>query len=145
LEDELKSFRDLIAWQKAMTLAEGVYAVTAEFPREERFGLISQMRRCAVSVASNIAEGHGRLTKKEWQHFLAQARGSAYELQTQVDLATRLAFAGPSSLSGLQNSAEEVGRIINGLLASTRSISARKPTDESPDDVATNRGARTKT
>jgi hypothetical protein len=62
------TYRDLIAWQKAMNLAQDVYAITATFPVDERYGLISQMRRCAVSITSDIAEGHGRLTTRDWQH-----------------------------------------------------------------------------
>jgi four helix bundle protein len=80
-----KRFRDLIAWQKAMSAAQDVYRITEAFPKSEQFGLTAQMRRAAVSVPSNIAEGHGRLTDKGFKVFLAQARGSAYELETQLD------------------------------------------------------------
>jgi four helix bundle protein len=120
------TYRDLIAWQKAMDLAQEVYAITSAFPIEERYGLISQMRRCAVSIASDIAEGHGRLTTRDWQHFLSQARGSTHELETQFILSRRLKFGDQSRLDrGLQD-AEEVGRIINGLLNSTATRSDRK-------------------
>ena len=103
-----------------MELAERIYRTTADFPREERFGLISQLRRCAVSVPSNIAEGHGRLTTGEWRQFLGQARGSVLELQTQLMLSVRLGFADATALKADLRLSEEVGRIINGLLASLR-------------------------
>jgi four helix bundle protein len=115
------SFYKLIAWQKAMDLAEHIYKTTGAFPREERFGLMSQLRKCAVSVPSNIAEGHGRLTVGEWRHFLGQARGSVLEMQTQLVLAKRLRFADATALDADLQLSEEVGRIINGLLASARS------------------------
>ena|SRR6185312_16725328 len=78
------SYRDLIVWQKATAMVTDIYRSTQHFPREEMFGLTSQLRRSAVSVASNIAEGQGRLSKGEFRHFLGQARGSLIELETQV-------------------------------------------------------------
>jgi four helix bundle protein len=120
------TYRDLIAWQKAMDLAQEVYAITSSFPVEERYGLISQMRRCAVSIASDIAEGQGRLTTRDWQHFLVQARGSTHELETQLLLSRRLKFGDLPRLDHGLQSAEEVGRIINGLLNSTRARPDRK-------------------
>ena len=122
----MSTFRDLIAWQKAMDLAEDVYAVTARFPSEERYGLTSQLRRCAVSIPSNIAEGQGRLTTRDWQHFLAQARGSALELETQLLLASRLGMGTEADVHHAIGQAQEVARIINGLLNSTESRPARK-------------------
>ena len=121
-----RSYRDLIAWQKAMSLAESVYAVSSQFPTDERYGMTAQIRRCAVSIASNIAEGHGRLTTKDWQHFLSQARGSANELETQLLLSIRLRLAPQGSLERVLTDAEEVDRVINGLLNSTRSRPPRK-------------------
>jgi four helix bundle protein len=121
-----QSYRQLIAWQKAMELVEEVYRVTRAFPSDERFGLTSQMRRCAVSIPSNIAEGHGRLTTKDFQHFLAQARGSLHELETQLMLAIRLTLTDSDDLKAVLAHAEEVGRILNGLLASTRERRDRK-------------------
>jgi four helix bundle protein len=121
------SFRDLIAWQKAIDLAVRVYELTSHFPGDERFGLVSQLRRCAVSIPSNIAEGHGRLTTKDWQHFLSQARGSGLEMQTQLILAERLKFAEERAIGETLAAAEEVCRILNGLLASTADRLERKP------------------
>jgi four helix bundle protein len=109
-----------------MSLAESIYHLTADFPSEERFGLVTQMRRCAVSVPSDIAEGHGRLTTRDWQHFLSQARGSAQELETQLMLSQRLGLGDTDGIQAALSRAEEVGKIINGLLQSTRARSARK-------------------
>ncbi|HEX8153950.1 MAG TPA: four helix bundle protein [Thermoanaerobaculia bacterium] len=122
----MASYRDLIAWQKSMDLAEEIYVVTRHFPEDERYGLIAQLRRCGVSIPSNIAEGHGRLTTRDWQHFLAQARGSVQELETQLILSIRLGFGDVAALRETLRDAEEVGRVINGLLRSTRTRPTRK-------------------
>ena len=114
----VKSYRELIAWQKAMDLAEGVYMLTSAFPREERYGLTSQIPRSAVSVPSNIAEGQGRRSTREFQSFLSIARGSLCEMETQVLLAERLGYLKTCNGSGLLDQAAEVGRLINGLLKS---------------------------
>jgi four helix bundle protein len=86
------TYRDLTAWQKARTLVVAVYDCTSEFPDNERFGLVSQLRRGAVSVASNIAEGKGRQSDRDLLHFLFCARGSIYEVQTQLEIAGRLSY-----------------------------------------------------
>ena len=114
----MATYRELIAWQKAMSLAERVYRVTSGFPADERFGLISQMRRAAVSVASNIAEGHGRRSRAEFDRFLRISLGSVRELETQIILAGRLQFSGRDDLINALAAAEEVGLVINGLLRS---------------------------
>jgi four helix bundle protein len=88
----VRSFRDLIVWQRAMELALAVYELTREFPKEEIYGLTSQLRRAAVSIASNIAEGHGRNTAGEFRQFLGVARGSNFEVQTQLVLSRRLKY-----------------------------------------------------
>jgi four helix bundle protein len=121
------SLYQLIAWQKAMDLVVSVYRTTATFPREEKFGLTSQLRSCAVSVPSNIAEGHGRLTLGEWRQFLGQARGSTLEMQTQLILSQRLGFGDSSAIEADLARSEEVGRIINGLLSSPHQRHRRKP------------------
>jgi four helix bundle protein len=90
---ELNSYRKLIVWQKAMTLAKDIYTLTQSFPKEELYGLTSQLRRCAVSIPSNIAEGRGRGGDKEFIRFLQIALGSLYELQTQLELSVELGFA----------------------------------------------------
>ena len=110
------SYRDLIAWQKAMDLAQDVYRASGSFPREEMYGLTSQLRRCAISIPSNIAEGQGRMTKKDFKLFLGHARGSLLELETQVILAEKLGYL--KSSSSLLNKGDEVKRILNGLIQS---------------------------
>jgi len=111
-----RHFRDLIAWQRAMELARAVYLVTEEFPKSEMFGLRMQLRRSAVSIASNIAEGHGRLTDAQLRNSLGIARGSLYEFQTQIQLACDLRFVDQQSAERLLNSGIEVAKLINGLL-----------------------------
>ncbi len=95
---ENRHFRDLQVWQQSMALARNVYALTEAFPKREVFGLTSQIRRAAVSIPSNIAEGRGRTTEKSFALFLSQARGSLYELETQMELAGELGFAARSKL-----------------------------------------------
>ncbi|MEZ2347126.1 four helix bundle protein [Terriglobus sp. RCC_193] len=111
-----RSYRDLIAWQKAMQLAKQVYLVTERFPAEERFGLTVQMRRSAVSVPSNIAEGHGRLSDRALRMFLGNARGSLFELETQTLLATDLTYLKKEDADSVLTLTAEVARILNGLL-----------------------------
>ena len=112
------SYKDLIAWQKSMDLVLSVYAMTKAFPADERYGLVSQMRRSAVSIPSNIAEGHGRLTDSDRRHFTVQARGSLQELETQIEIADRLGYLSTQGATTLQAACAEVGRILNGLLKS---------------------------
>jgi four helix bundle protein len=108
----LQSFRELTVWQKAIQLAEIVCRFTKEFPREEIFGLASQMRRSAVSIPSNIAEGHGRFGAREYRNFLSIARGSNCELQTQLEIARRLGYGDPRLLSEAEALSHEVGKMI---------------------------------
>ncbi|MGA2373666.1 MAG: four helix bundle protein [Candidatus Korobacteraceae bacterium] len=115
-----KSYRDLVAWQRAMDLVTSVYRITASFPREEIYGLTSQLRRAAVSIPSNIAEGQGRRGAAEFRHFLRQANGSLMELETQVLIAERLCYMPPDKASEFLQSAAEVGKILNGLIASLK-------------------------
>ncbi len=91
-DSNIKSHRDLIAWQKAVKLAEAVYQLTRSFPKEEVYGLTSQIRRCAVSIPANVAEGQGRRSKKEFQQFLGHARGSLLELDTHLELTLRFDY-----------------------------------------------------
>ena len=111
-----RHFRDLIAWQKSMVLVKSVYLLTERFPGAERFGLTSQMRRSSVSVPSNIAEGHGRLTDRGLRVFLAQARGSLFELETQLLLSCELGFSDKTESDRLVTDCNEVARILNGLI-----------------------------
>lgn len=111
-----------------MDLSTAVYAVTSAFPREEMFGLTNQLRRASVSIASNIAEGQGRLTSGEFTHFLGMARGSALELQTQLDLAKRLGMGAPSELDAAQHSATELVKILNSIISKLRNRPPRNRT-----------------
>jgi four helix bundle protein len=116
----IRSFRDLIAWQKAMDLVERVYQSSAEWPSSEKYGLTSQIRRAAVSVPSNIAEGQGRQSPKEFLNHLSMAYGCLMELETQLLIGERFGYV-PSGLSSeLQAQAAEVGRLINGRSSSIR-------------------------
>jgi four helix bundle protein len=116
----VKSFRDSIAWQKAMELSTAVYEVTKAFPKEELFGLTNQLRRASVSIPSNIAEGQGRLTLGEFAHFLGMARGSALEVETQLELAKRLGLGSQRELTDVQTLASEVVKILNAVLSNLR-------------------------
>jgi four helix bundle protein len=109
-------FRDLLVWQKAMELARQVYLRTEEFPKAETFGLRMQMRRSAVSVASHIAEGHGKLTDADLRKSLGSARGALYEFETQNELASGLGFIAADSSNQLLELATETAKMINGLL-----------------------------
>jgi four helix bundle protein len=111
-----RHFRDLIVWQKSMQLARDVYALTRDFPKDELFGLTSQLRRAAVSVPSNIAEGHGRLTDNGFAVFLGQARGSLFEVETQIELAQALGFLALDDAKKSLADCNEVAKMLNGLL-----------------------------
>src|ERR1017187_1329424 len=113
-----KSYRELIVWQKAMRLGRQAYQLSRSLPKSELFGLSNQIRRSAVSVPSNIAEGFGRLTDLQFRHFLGNARGSLYELQTQIELAADFGYFDNESLQKFQEQSSEVARLINGLLGS---------------------------
>src|SRR3954463_12810195 len=115
---KVKAYTDLIAWKKAITLVKDVYAATKNFPRDEIYGLTSQLRRAAVSVPSNIAEGQGRGSTNEFRHFLGNSKGSLFEVQTQVHIAKELGYIEAAHAARLIESSDEVGRIINGLIKS---------------------------
>jgi four helix bundle protein len=117
-----RNYTDLIAWQKAMNLTVSVYQATNVMPREEQFGLTSQMRRAAVSIPSNIAEGQGRGSDPAFLNHLSIAHGSLRELETQLMLSERLEFLSASAVRNVLEEASEVGRVINGL---ANSIEAR--------------------
>jgi four helix bundle protein len=111
-----KAYRDLIVWQRAIQLTLAVYRLSATFPREEMYGLTSQMRRAAVSIASNIAEGYGRGTRGEYKNFLGMARGSNFELQTQLLIARELGY-GSSELSlAAERFSEEISKMLFALI-----------------------------
>ena len=112
------SFKSLRVWRDAMELALQVYALTAGFPKHEIYGLAQQMRRAAVSVPSNIAEGKGHRSDREFVHFLFHARGSLLELQTQILIAQELQYSVSGSGEGLQALSDRVGRGLNALINS---------------------------
>jgi four helix bundle protein len=111
---QISSHKDLLVWQKSLALASKVYRVTRELPDEERFGLTRQIRRAAVSVASNVAEGAARSRRAEFIHFLNIARGSLTELETQVSIAMELNMLQPEHQ--LQEDIREIGRMLTGLI-----------------------------
>ena len=109
----VKSYRELEVWQLAMSLAEDVYGILKDLPNEERFALSNQLRRAVISVPSNIAEGFGRDSTKDFLHFIAMARGSLYEVMTQMELAVRLDYV--PEQEGFIEKAERVGMMLNAL------------------------------
>ena len=111
----MKSFRELRVWQKAMDLVEKVYLLTQDFPKQETYGLISQVRRAVVSVPSNIAEGHTREHIKEYLHHISMAQASLAELETQLEIATRLNYLLPSQLKELLPEVTSLGKQLYAL------------------------------
>jgi four helix bundle protein len=115
-----RSYRELLVWQKAKALAAQIYRATEQFPKPETYGLTSQIRRAAVSVPSNIAEGQGRLTSGEFCHFLGQARGSLLELDTQLAIALDLNYLQPDRHKALDQDTYQVLGLLNRLIESLR-------------------------
>ena len=107
---------DLVVWQRAVQLSTAIYHLTASFPKSEQFGLVNQMRRASVSIASNIAEGYGRSTKGEYIHFLGNARGSKCELQTQIAIARELGFGEATSYEKVEPLCADVSRMLIALM-----------------------------
>lgn len=116
----VKSYEELLVWQQAMQLAERIYVLTDQMPADERFGLTAQVRRAAVSVPSNIAEGQGRVTTGEFVQFLGNARGSLFEVQTQVRLMVSLGYVSDEKARDVMTCIGDVGRLLNGLMSSLR-------------------------
>lgn len=116
----VRNYRELIVWQKAMDLVELVYQATKQFPKEELYGLTSQVRRSAVSIPSNIAEGQARKSTAEFLNFLSIANGSRAEIETQILLAQRLKYVKNDTAQPILNLSEEVNRLLNGLLNSLK-------------------------
>jgi four helix bundle protein len=113
----VESYRDLKVWQRAIEMTLAIYRITTSFPKEDLFGLTGQIRRAGVSVASNIAEGYGRGSKGEYKQFLAMARGSNLEVQTQLFLATELGYDNSAQLKTADDLSNEVSKMLNSLLA----------------------------
>jgi four helix bundle protein len=113
----LESYRELKVWQRAVEMTLAIYRTTTSFPKDELFGLTSQMRRAAVAVASNIAEGYGRNSKGEYKQFLGIARGSNFELQTQLLIAIELGYSKPEHLAHAESLSNAVAKMLNALIA----------------------------
>lgn len=112
----MKSYRDLIVWQKSMDVVTLIYKLVKQFPDDEKFGLISQIKRSSVSVPSNIAEGYGRNHTKDYIRFLNIARGSLYEIQTQLQVALNLDFIVEEDLNEINSLSVEVEKMLNSLI-----------------------------
>jgi four helix bundle protein len=114
----LRSYQELIGWKKGIELVTDVYRLTQKFPKQEIYGLTSQIRRAAVSIPSNIAEGQGHMSRGEFKQFLGHARGSVLELESQVLIARNLAYLNLEEGEFLLERIAELGRVLNGLLKS---------------------------
>jgi len=114
---EITSYRDLIVWQKSLALVTEVYKLTNTFPQDEKFGLVSQMRRCSVSIPSNIAEGRSRGSRKDYRHFIIIAFGSGAELETQVLIAKNLGFLPHDKADKIIQELSEIMKMLNGLIS----------------------------
>ena len=112
----MKSYRDLIVWQKAMNLVTLVYKLTNDFPKDEKFGLTSQIKRCSVSIPSNIAEGYGRNYTKDYSRFLQIARGSLFECQTQLEIGVNLGFTKSEQIEPINQLSIEIEKMLNSLI-----------------------------
>jgi four helix bundle protein len=111
----MNNFRELKVWQKAITLVKKIYLSTKSFPLEEQFGLNNQIRRCAVSIPSNIAEGAGRKSEKEFEHFLYVSLGSCFEFETQLIISRELEYISQDTFSNLEKEIIEIEKMIRGL------------------------------
>jgi len=111
----MHDYRQLEVWKKSMDLVTDIYVTASNFPRDERFGIISQVKRSAVSIPSNIAEGCGRGTDKQLIHFLDIAQGSCFELETQIIISKRLEYINNEKAESLKSNIQEISKMINGL------------------------------
>jgi four helix bundle protein len=112
----MRPHQKLEAWSKAIELVTDVYKSSEHFPKEERYGLTGQIRRAAVSIPANIAEGAGRRSQKEFAHFLSNSQGSASELETELIIANRLGYLDETTFARLMSQLERIGRLITGLM-----------------------------
>lgn len=120
-----RHYKDLIAWQKALALVSALYDATESFPKRETYSLTDQMRRAAISVPSNIAEGQAHYTNREFRHFLRRSRGSLAELETQVLIARQRDYLSESQAAELLKRSAEVSRVVSGLI---NSLEPQSPT-----------------
>ena len=112
----IKSYRDLIVWQKSIKLVTEIYIATKSFPTDEQYTLTSQLRRCAISIPSNIAEGYGRNSTADYKRFLQIATGSLFELQTQIEIAVNLKYLAAEKFNTLFNAAKEIEYMLIALI-----------------------------
>ena len=112
----MKNYRDLIVWNKSMLLVTSIYTILKKFPDDEKFGLVSQIKRSSVSVPSNIAEGYGRNYTKDYSRFLQIARGSLYEMQTQIEISKNLNFISEKEVKEIFDLTLEVEKMLNSLI-----------------------------
>jgi four helix bundle protein len=113
---EIKTYRDLVVWQKSMALITGIYKITRDFPQDEMYGLVVQMRRCSVSIPSNIAEGYGRNSTPDYIRFLKIALGSLYELQTQLHISLNLSYLNNKTFNEQFELSREIERMLSSLI-----------------------------
>lgn len=112
----IQSYKDLIVWQKSMDLADMIYKLSANWPKEETYGLTNQIRRAAVSIPSNIAEGYGRMSQGEYKHHLAFARGSLVETETQIELSRRFGYSTQEQIAPIIALQNEIGKMLWSML-----------------------------
>lgn len=129
-----QSYRDLQVFQLAMDLTELIYLVTALFPKHELYGLTSQMRRAAVSIPSNVAEGSARSSRKDFRHFVLMAKGSTCELQVQLSIAGRLKYLTDPDLHRCEALANRIARMLSGLAESLKAVSKTPP--QTPESIS---------
>ena len=118
----INTYKDLIVWQKSFLLVKEIFALTAKFPKSEFYGIVSQMRRCAVSIPSNIAEGYGRKSTKSYIQFYAISYGSALELETQVLISKELKFANSDQFEKVDNLLLEVCKMLNAMITKMKKL-----------------------
>lgn len=119
----MKNFKKLLVWQKGISLVKDIYRVSKDFPKDELYGLTSQMRRCSISIPSNIAEGSGQGTDKSFSHFLDISQGSSFELETQLIIAFELGYLSESDFNRLNSDLDEIQKMIAGLQKSIKQSS----------------------
>ncbi len=119
----IQSYKELIVWQKAILLCEKIYILTENFPKAESFGLVSQMRRSAVSIPSNIAEGKYRGTRKDFTQFLRIARGSTAELETQILIAKKFYSLDTSTITDIEKLLEEISKMLSSVIKKLQAVS----------------------
>lgn len=118
MENRIKSYKDLIVWQKAIELVTEIYSVSKTFPNEEKFGIVNQLNRAVVSIPANIAEGWGRESSKDYLQFLRISRGSLMEVETLILISKNLNYINEELFKLISNKIEEVGKILQGLIKS---------------------------